>query len=73
MRDHGRSLYKSLFYECIMVEPLSEPTLDLFTQLDEEEPRNNDGRKRCYWCRGKLKQVPGFAMDVYDICTKCGR
>jgi len=23
MRDHGSSLYKSMFYECIMVEPLS--------------------------------------------------
>jgi hypothetical protein len=60
-------------YECIMVAPLNEPTLDLFLNTHTEEPRNNDGRKRCYWCHGMTKQVPGFNLDVYDICTKCGR
>jgi hypothetical protein len=59
-------------HECIMIEPVNEPTLDLGL-LSGPEPRNNDGRKRCYWCGGKTKHDRGFHLDWYDVCTQCGR
>lgn len=59
-------------HELIMVEPVNEPTLDMYIEKGPE-PRNNDGRKRCYWCRGKVKRSQGFHLDWYDVCTQCGR
>ena len=38
------------------------------------EPKNNDGRTNCFWCKSKTKRVDG-AFSSYDICTNpaCGR
>jgi len=36
------------------------------------EPRNNDGRKDCYWCAGPLRKVLGL-NEQYDYCDKCKR
>lgn len=36
------------------------------------EPRNNDGRAACWWCGAPTKRVLGV-IDVYDICTECGK
>ena len=68
----GGNIFMLEPFECIMVDPVNEPTLDLGI-LDGPEPRNNDGRKRCYWCGGKTKHDRGFHLDWYDVCTQCGR
>lgn len=36
------------------------------------EPRNNDGRKICFWCENPTKHILGFS-NYYDICEKCGK
>lgn len=39
----------------------------------EPEPKNNDGRERCFWCGAPTRAVAsGFAAN-YDICTECGK
>jgi hypothetical protein len=57
-------------FECIMAEKLNEDTLDLNLGT-LVEPVNNQGREKCFWCHVHTKKVPGFNMDVYDICPKC--
>jgi hypothetical protein len=46
---------------------------DLFDEIlkDDEEPKNNDGRDRCYWCGTPTKQVAGIRFSNYNICPKC--
>jgi hypothetical protein len=44
----------------------------LVLQGKRTEPRNNDGRRYCWWCGSPTKRVPGV-IDVYDICTECGK
>ena len=39
-------------------------------QRPEPEPHNNDGRRRCWWCRAQTAKKQGFT-GVYDICPKC--
>jgi hypothetical protein len=39
-------------------------------RLDESIPRNNDGRKYCFWCGASTRKA---GVGVYDICTACGR
>ncbi len=37
-------------------------------------PKNNDGRKECFWCKVPTKSVCGFSYNtVYNVCTQCGR
>jgi len=45
----------------------------MYKVYDSFCPRNNDGRKTCFWCGAPTKRVPGIVTNVYDICTKCGR
>lgn len=35
-------------------------------------PKNNDGRKDCFWCASPTKKQLLFS-SVGNICTKCGR
>lgn len=39
----------------------------------EIEPKNNDGRSMCFWCRGPTSKKLGFIIDEYDYCEKCKR
>ena len=64
--------------ECILIRRGK----DSFHFDKEPEPKNNDGRypnKRCWWCDGKLKVVPGFNYfkgskhQDYHVCTLCGK
>ena len=34
------------------------------------EPRNNDGRMECFWCRVPTQKRGG---GMYDVCPKCSR
>lgn len=34
-------------------------------------PSSNQGRNSCWWCNSPTKKVPGFKLDIYDICPKC--
>lgn len=36
------------------------------------EPRNNDGRKTCFWCGTATKSCPGF-FSSGDICPVCNK
>ena len=36
------------------------------------EPKNNDGRKKCFWCSAETKTVSGI-LNNYQICDCCGR
>ena len=36
------------------------------------EPKNNDGRDKCYWCGGKTVTKP-LATSFYQICERCGQ
>lgn len=38
----------------------------------DPEPRNNDGRRHCWWCWSWTRRAEGFT-GVYDICPKCGK
>jgi hypothetical protein len=38
----------------------------------KHKPKNNDGRDTCYWCKAPTKKIQGL-IDMYDICTKCGK
>lgn len=40
--------------------------------VGSDEPKNNDGRDSCYWCRGPVKQVMGL-NESYGVCCECGR
>lgn len=35
-----------------------------------EEPKNNDGRSQCFWCREDTIKKLGL-FSTYDICPKC--
>jgi hypothetical protein len=36
----------------------------------EPEPKNNDGRTNCFWCKGKTVKIDsGFSF--YDYCKRC--
>jgi len=55
-----------------------EPTVEeLFPVIDEEEPetvepKNNDGRSVCYWC--KVPTVKwGWIRFFHDECPVCHR
>lgn len=37
-----------------------------------EGPKNNDGRKSCYWCGADTKTIP-LATSLAQVCSKCGR
>ncbi len=41
----------------------------------ESLPKNNDGREYCFVpsCLGKTTKKRGFDLDVYDVCTRCGK
>lgn len=36
------------------------------------EPRNNDGRRSCWWCKAPTVSKPGLFSN-YDICPKCNK
>jgi len=36
------------------------------------EPKNNDGRTVCFWCKGSTETKQGFTSS-YNICPKCGK
>jgi hypothetical protein len=39
---------------------------------DKSEPKNNDGRDECYWCRPTQKtQKKPRLNGYYDICPQC--
>lgn len=40
-----------------------------------EEPKNNDGRERCWWCGEPTRIIPGLKALFYEVCSdpKCGR
>lgn len=38
----------------------------------EEEPKNNDGRKTCFWC-GKATVRKELFTSYYEICEGCGK
>lgn len=38
----------------------------------EQPPKNNDGRKYCWWCGAKTQTIPLF-ITIVDRCVKCGR
>jgi hypothetical protein len=50
----------------------SLPWSDPFAANSEPEPKNNDGRDRCFWCNVATKRIEGFS-NVYNICPKCGK
>ena len=43
---------------------------EITKEFDFEEPKNNEGRKTCYWCGEKTVKKLGF-MSYYDMCPKC--
>lgn len=45
---------------------------DLLAEKDEEEPRNNDGRSHCWWCRVPTRKMQGFSGN-WDVCPDCGK
>jgi hypothetical protein len=50
-------------------DPRQQPALP---KVGLEEPKNNDGRDKCYWCGGMVKRVQGFS-SAYDVCEVCGK
>jgi len=40
-------------------------------QRRQKEPKNNDGRERCYWCGAPTKSMMMFT-SIGDVCTECG-
>jgi len=36
-----------------------------------KEPKNNDGRRVCYWCLSKTVRKVLFHTSTYDICPAC--
>jgi len=36
----------------------------------EPEPKDNDGRLTCYWCKKNTEKIQGFT-DTYDMCKRC--
>lgn len=53
--------------ECILVQRSEFKE----TQREGPAPKNNDGRKRCWWCDMKTFKSQGFHLDWYDMCPKC--
>lgn len=51
---------------------LNEKQLEFNFDKVEREPKNNDGRTRCYWCGEPTKTVMGFIF-TYSICENCGK
>lgn len=38
------------------------------------EPKNNDGRDHCFWCKEETKQYIGFNYNTfYNVCPKCNK
>lgn len=71
--DDGKSvgIYKpdGRFYR----NPKGSPPLFL---AREPEPRNNDGRKTCFWCctvEGDPIPTEKRGMGAYDVCPNCKR
>lgn len=54
------------------------PTVDLSRPQkcgifgSEEEPKNNDGRKTCYWCSSPTREYVGFDSRG-NICERCNK
>jgi len=45
---------------------------DPFAKVPQKKaPKNNEGRKTCYWCGAPTKSVMLFT-SITDVCTKCG-
>ena len=54
--------------ELIIVTPQTKRPI-----VNENTPKNNDGRDTCYWCKALTKTVDtGMSGDI-RVCTKCGR
>lgn len=54
-------------------EIAGSPSLFLLASSDRTslpEPRNNDGRRECFWCHISTAKRGG---GMYDVCPKCGR
>ncbi len=44
----------------------------LESHCTEADPKNNDGRDSCYWCKGETMRVEMLTSRA-TICTQCGR
>lgn len=40
-------------------------------ELSHPDPKNNDGRRICWWCPGVPTEKRGGG--AYDLCLECGR
>lgn len=45
-------------------------TANVVLLADEPEPKNNDGRSFCFWCRRPTEKIAGFQSN-YDFCRSC--
>ena len=43
-----------------------------FSDPEDEPPRNNDGREKCFWCGGPTKKIE-LATSSGNVCSRCGR
>ncbi len=42
-----------------------------FTDATSDQPKNNQGRERCFQCGTRTRKVDTGMFTVYDVCPKC--
>lgn len=50
----------------------SKPKINFGEINKASEPKNNDGRKDCFWCASPTRKL-ALAQTIVDICTNCER
>lgn len=82
--DLGRSLSKGEIEVRIFITEHDGVDELVFTEeswaeirkiISFEEPKNNDGRKTCWWCGETTKSIPGLKESTYEVCLdpECGK
>jgi len=70
----AKTTTKAGAFQTLQIPLINLPPLPWVVDKESEtaEPQNNDGRKTCFWCNKKTKNVQGFSSS-YDICESCGK
>lgn len=68
----GEFVYYRRITSALNKKNLDKKQLEFNFDKGVHEPKNNDGRSRCYWCGEPTKTVFGFT-STYSICENCGK
>ena len=57
--------------ECFeLVQAPENKNYSWITNHELDEPKDNNNRTYCFWCRTKTKEIEGFTFK-YNICPNC--